>query len=336
MKKILFIALIISSFALCSAVSKKIIIDFEGYGSTGFIFFNTEYMNHVNNLAYYRGKLQTEIKYGKNIQAQLDLRGDSDDHSITFKEFSIRFKFMDYFWVKAGNIKKPFGYEQLTSRENLKTIERSFCHEQFSNIGFGGRAVSLMAYYYYDEDTEGPPVSYYISGFKENSLNAGLSARLVYHFENIAIAGNYMYLSTGSLDFTSNAYAIDFTIDKKSYITNIEIMAAQDPIEGIIRRLQDREENVITYGAKWLTAYKFKFDKKFMEAVEPLMQLSYLMPDSEKPGNNVIQLVLGCNYYLHKDVLMRFNGDIRLTKNEYIGEYDPYNSRANIELFVRF
>jgi len=337
MKKILLLTLFALIITFTNVIAKKDIdVNFEGFGSTGFTFFNTDLMNKVNNLAYYRGKLQTEIKYGEFIKAQLDFRGESDDHSITFKEFSIRFKFMDYFWLKVGNIKKPFGYEQLTNREDLKVIERSYAHEQFANIGYGGRSVSLMAYYEYDEEVDGPPISYYVSGFKENSLNAGFSSRLVYHHENLAYALNYLYLSNGSLDLITNGFALDITVDKKRYITSIELLAAQDPVDGIIRRLQGKDENVWTLGAKWLTAYKFKFDKRFMDAVEPLIQFSYLLPDSEVMGNNVIQLLLGCNYYFYKDVMLRFNGDVRLTKNEYIGEYDPYNSKATIEIFITF
>jgi hypothetical protein len=335
MKRIAFYSLLLIVFTFSFAYS-KIKVDFEGYGSTGFSIYNTDYMNQVNNLAYYRGKLQTEIEYNDRIKAQLDFRGESENHSITFKEFSIRFKFVDYLWLKVGNIKKPFGHEQITNRENLKVIERSFAHEQFSNIGYGGRAVSIMAYYEYDDKVAGPPISYYISGFKENSLNAGVSTRFVYHYDNMAYALNYLYLSNGSLDYTSNGFAFDFTIDKKRYITSIELLAAQDPVEGIIRRLHDRDDIVWTLGAKWLTAYKFKFKKDFMDSVEPLIQFSYFVPDSKVAENNVIQLVLGCNYYFYKDVMLRFNGDIRLTKNEYIGEYDPYNSRATIEIFVTF
>ena len=295
-------------------------------------------MNHVNNLAYYRGKLQTEIEYGKDIKAQLDFRGDSEDHSITFKEFSIRFEFMDYFWAKAGNIKKPFGYEQMKNREDLVPIERSYAHEEFGNIGFAGRSVSLMAYYEYEEGEDtGPPISYYVSGYKENSLNAGFAARLVYHSDHsIAYGINYMYQSKGNLNFSANAFALDLTVDKDNYITSLEAMIAQNPVEGIIRELQNRDSEVITFGAKWLTAYKFKFDKKFMEAVEPMIEMSCFLPETAVADNNVIQILAGCNYYLYEDVRLRFNGDIRLTKNEYISEYDPYNSRATIELFVKF
>jgi len=337
MKKITLLTLIFILISFPDLISKKDVnIDFEGFGSAGFSFYNTEYMNQVNNLAYFRGKLQTEIEYGDRIKAQLDFRGESDDHSLTFKEFSIRFEFLDYLWLKVGNIKKLFGYEQLTNREELKVIERSFTHEQFSKIGYGGRSVSLMAYYEYDDQIAGPPISYYVSAFKENSLNAGVSARFVYHYDNMAYALNYLYLSNGSLDFTSNGFAMDFTVDKKRYITSIELLAAQDPVEGIVRRLQGRDEDVWTLGAKWLTAYKFKFDKEFMDAVEPLVQFSYLVPDSKISENNVIQLLLGFNYYFYKDVMLRFNGDLRLTKNEYIGEYDPYNSKATVEIFVTF
>ena len=336
-RKLLIIVIIIF-FSISFMLADDIDIDLEGYGTTGITFFNTDYLNHVNNLTYYRGKLQTEIEYGDDIKAQLDFRGDSEDHSITFKEYSIRFEFMDYFWVKAGNIKKPFGYEQLKNRDDLVAIDRSYAHEEFGNIGYGGRAVSLMAYYEYeaDEDT-GPPISYFISGFKENSQSSGFAARFMYHAnEDIAYGINYMFISKSSMSFTSNAIALDMTIDKKRYITSLEAMIAQDPVEGVIRQLQERDDQVMAFGSKWLTAYKFKFDKKFMVAFEPLIQMSFFMPEMKKPENNVVQMVLGFNYYLYDDVRFRFNGDLRLTKNEYISEYDIYNSRATLELFVKF
>ena len=120
-------------------------LTFSGYGATGFRFFNRNSLNDFNQETYFEGKLQADLDYGKNIEAQLDLRGNSTDNSVNFREFSVKFEYWKKLTLKIGNIKKPFGYEYLTNRDELIQIDRSLNTNRIAEFGYGDRAISLMA-----------------------------------------------------------------------------------------------------------------------------------------------------------------------------------------------
>jgi hypothetical protein len=278
------------------------------------------------------------VKVNKKIEAQLDLRGNSTDNSVNFREFSAKLEFFKYLKFKIGNTKKPFGYQYLMQREELIAVSRSLIVVRISELGYGGRSVSIMGYYKYSKKRPELPISYYISLFRNNSLFAGIVSRFVYHFnDDLSLGGNYLFQQKGGEDkILTHGFGIDFAVDKKRYNTIFEIFYVQDPIEGVIRKLQGKDEVVFSTGAALTTAYNFKIDAEIIKGLEPLIMLSYFVPDIDATENHVVQSLLGLNIYCHKDVRFRINGDLRLTKNQYNDDYSTKESRGILEFQVRF
>ena len=101
-------------------------------------------------------------------------------------------------------------------------------------------------------------------------------------------------------------------------------------------QLLKMEEDVHAVGLKGMSSYQFEFDKGIIKRIEPLILLSYYIPDMDITETHVIQALIGVNFYFHKKVRLRFNGDLRLTKNQYNDEYVTTGSMAIIELEVKF
>lgn len=310
---------------------------FSGYGATGFIFTNKNMLNGYNQETYYQGKFQTDIKINSKIEAQLDFRGNSADNKVKLKEFSVKFKFWKYFRLKIGNLKKPFGYEQLVNREKLLSTDRSYLQQKISEIGFGGREFSIMGYYKYSEKRPEHPYSYFVSVSKDNSLSFSANARFVYHKNNFNYGLSYMYFNQGG-DQTIGTHGFSFDISRKmkKYTTALELMYVKDPVENIRRRMQRRIEDVYTFGAKLFTAYEFNIDSEYIKKIEPIAVMSVYIPETENSGTNVIQAIIGANFYVHKYVSLRLHGDLRLTKNHYSDSYSSNESRGVFEVLVRF
>jgi hypothetical protein len=122
-------------------------LKFQGYGAAGYKKYNRSTLKEINEKTYYEVKLESKVKINSEISSEFDLHGDSDDQIAKFKEFSLKFDYFDYLKFKVGNIKKPFGIEQLTSRDEYLTIDDSFLKRKLSDMNYGGRAVSISAYY---------------------------------------------------------------------------------------------------------------------------------------------------------------------------------------------
>ena len=129
-------------------------IKFGGYGSAGYKWYDRDPIVENNKLVYYEIKLESEIEYNDNLSAEFDFHGESDDQVAKIKEFSIKFEYFDYIKFKIGQLKKTFGVEQLTSRDEYFTIDDSYLKRMYSLQEYGGRAMTFMTYYKNDLEKE--------------------------------------------------------------------------------------------------------------------------------------------------------------------------------------
>ena len=341
MHKIFFFCTVLLVFFVSPIYSQD--IEFSGWGATGIKIYDRNVLLGYSQEMYYEGKLQAEIEYNDNIEAQLDFRGNSVDNSLEFREFSVKFNYEEKLRWKVGNIKKPFGYELSVNREHLISVDRSNVYNRISEIGYGGRSVSIMAYYKYSKKREEYPYSYFISIFKDNSLTSGVVTRGIYHTGNNSYGVSYMFQNRGGVNAVSaHGFAADLLVKKKDYSTSVEVFFVQDPVEGKIREAYEKEnitninESVFTAGAKILTSLEYKTDAEVISKIEPFVLASYLIPEMEETDNHVIQAVIGANFYFNKKIRLRFNGDLVLTKNELNDDYITDESRVILEMQVRF
>ena len=313
-------------------------VSFSGYGAAGITIYDRNTLNGYNQEAYYEGQFQADIEYNKRISGQLDFRGNSIDNSVELREFSMKLELYDRFNLKIGNLKKPFGYEYLLNRDELFTINRSYVQDHIADLGYGGRSISVMGYYEYSKKHPEFPFSYYLSLFKNNSLFSGVVGRVQYHFDDdYSIDCDYLFQNKGGEQpINTQGFGAGFTIEKKSFDTNMEFFYVQDPFEGVRRQLIGEDDRVYSSGVKWFGAYTFDVGAELCKSIEPLLLIGYYRPDWDIPDNHVIQTVAGVNVYIHKKIRLRLNADLRMTKNQYNDGYDTKESRGIFEIQARF
>lgn len=337
MKQNAFLLLLLL-FVISSTTAAQPKILFSGYGATGFIFIDQNKLREYNQQVYYEGKLQADIKINKDFEAQLDFRGNSEDQNVILREFSVKYEYFDKIKFKAGNIKIPFGFEQLQNTEDLYTIERSYMHRTISDYGYGGRRISFMAYYNYKKNKPEFPYSYSLSLFKDNSLRSGIAARAAYHFNNdLSTALSYQFQNIGGEEkISSHGVSAEMVYEDKSLFSAIELLYIQDPIEGIRRRLAKESETVFASGIKSVTALPIRIDGKVIESIEPVLLLGFYTPDSKELKYHTFQALAGVNFYFDENVRLRLNGDALFTKNLFNDSYNTIGSKFILEIQVHF
>ncbi|KAB2844827.1 MAG: hypothetical protein F9K45_04510 [Melioribacteraceae bacterium] len=333
-----FIYLILSAPTICiTEINYAQEIKFTGYGSTGYIFYDRDILNGYNQETYFEGKLQTEIKINKKIEAQLDMRGNSVEEAIELREFSVKLEYFDNLKFKIGNIKRPFGSEYATNREDLYTVQRSNVQEQISQLGYGVRTVSLMGYYNYSKKRPDFPYTYAVSVFRDNNLTSGFTGRFLYHPGEFSYGINYMFQSKGGdVPVKTHGVALESLLDIEDYESSLQIFYLQNPEEIMLQKIIGNDETINSFGATFINAVEFDIHGSFIEAIQPVLLLSYYVPNFNKKENHVLQVLTGANFYLDKKVRIRFNADLRMTKNEFNEDYSTKNSRAIFEVQVKF
>jgi|SRR5690554_3472391 len=312
-------------------------IGFSGYGSTGINFYERPIAIGASQEVYFEGKFQAELKINKDIEAQLDFRGNSEDESVTLREFSAKFEYWERMKIEVGNLKQPFGYEQTVSSEDLELVDESFFNEQASDFGYAVRYISVMVYSKYKDEYKSFPFSYYVSLFKSNSYSSGAYARLSYHNNDFIYSINYAFHAIGgNYPYNANAFAGDITFKPKNarvtfeafYMKNTELVSERIVMNG--------DENIYAAGARLLAANIFETDWKYIKGIEPVFLIGYFVPDFNETDFHTIQYVPGLNIYFDKDVRLRFNYYGLLTKNRFNSDYSTLNSLGIMELQVRF
>lgn len=312
-------------------------LKYSGYGATGFKVYEREPYIEMNQLVYYEGKIQAEVDINKNIEMQLDFRGNSEDNQVRLREFSVKFDYLKYLKFKVGNLKQPFGWEQLINRDEYYLVERSLLHENLSEIGYTERSVGIQAYNKYNPNKDSLPLSYYFMLFRDNSQHWGFTTRLTYHtslFDYSLGYIRYYFSREGSIG--TNGFSADLTFTKNRFLSNLEFFYTGELNE--MRRLKslDINEDVYSFGTKILFLYSFNINNFIIEKIEPIYSFAFYTPKTDDFNYHQLQNILGINFYFHKDVRLRLNGDLRLVKNKFQNEYSNLNSHFIIELQARF
>ena len=195
-----------------------------------------------------------------------------------------------------------------------------------------------MGYYKYSDKRPDFPFSYYASLFTNNSQNYGFAGRFGYHFDDDnSVTFNFLLQKQGGEEpISTNGFTLDYALDQKDYKAILELYYAQDPVEGVIRRLQNKDEVVNIGGASLTGAYEIDTDGNIVKKLEPVLTAGLFLSDFDNTDNHVIQTIIGMNIYFHKKVLARLNGDIRFTKNEFNTDYSTKDSRMILEVLVKF
>ena len=312
-------------------------VDFSGFGATGVRIFDRNPVAEFNQEYYYEGKLQADIKLSKDIEAQLDFRGSSDDREAVLREFSVKFEYFTYARIKIGNVKKPYSIEGLVDRDEYIPVFDSYIHRRNEELGYAGRNVGLLVYYNYKDKRPNFPFSYAAGVFRNNSYVTSAYLRGGWHHGGLTTTLGYATLARSGDDaITTHGFSADVGYRTGAAETTLEGFYSQDPEEGIRRRLLDMDESVYTAGLRSLSALRFDIDGDVVEVIEPHMMLTWYAPDAAASSYHTLEILVGVNVFLDDDVRLRLSADGLLTKDRFSDEYSTHGSVFATEIFVRF
>jgi hypothetical protein len=269
--------------------------------------------------SFYRGKVQFEIKVSKNLEAQIDIRGESDTHEMELREAFFKADLGKAIGLDFGQSKKRFGIEFQKSKEKLLTVERTLIYQHLEPIGFVGRDVNLR----------------YYRNAKKEVRRTGLSASIGYNeAHDVTLVGHWERLNTiGSLALGASAViqfdqfdtglefgrqtvwglGLELLRDTQAHHVEVEAIIGQDPFASVFERSFGDGENVYFFGGKILYGHRFKSSRRLLKAFEPVVVASLLARDIDRFERNTIQFLGGANFYLAPELRVSLNADLLLT-----------------------
>ena len=85
-----------------------------------------------------------------------------------------------------------------------------------------------------------------------------------------------------------------------------------------------------------MNTYIVQTEAEIVKTIEPVLLIGYFLPDSKVSEYNTYEAIIGCNFYLHKDVRFRLHGDLLMTKSVYTDSYSSVGSKVMFEAQVCF
>ena len=326
--KLLFMFLLILSLSKTEAQKK---VKYDGFVELGEeVVYKELYVQ-----GFVRSKLEFKLDLNKRTEVELDIRAYSDQEQIELHEASVEYEISKSLEVAFGQLKKGFGKEEMTSRENLKLIQRSFVNRYLSPFGYVSRdpgihvkwenkEEEILAGIFYNNSHNLTLMTRYIKrnilGF--NSIGAGL--HIVRHFNQKALDNSY-------------AASLDFSRRLGEWDNDLELFFGTDPQKSSLNNIAGIDEDVNFFAVKLKSAYKFVYDNTILRGIEPIMLLGMIVPDTENFDVNKYQFLIGLNIYIDDDIRFMINGDLILSNNKMDkNERTLFGSNAMAQLQVRW
>lgn len=309
----------------------------SGFATVGYSYVAMNQEIDYTQQSSFAAKLLFEYNLNKHIDTRIDLRANSRELTVQIREVSINLDYFERLKISVGNIKKPFGAENIENIENLSTVGRSYLTQKITRIGYGDRAIGIEAYYKFSKTDPDFPYSYYLFAFRDDGEESGLTARLTRVVDNFSFTGNYFLLHTpGQYPITTHAAMFASSLDFAEVSFDGELLLAQDPVEGIKRIKKDENQEVYIIGAKISSSFLLPIGGEVIQAIQPVVLISYYQPDSNIWDDYTIQFLAGANLILDEKFKLRMNTDFLLTKNPVSKKYKGHDARLTLNLQVKF
>ncbi|GEM_PF-1751622 len=302
-RTIIFFLLLLTSYAPPAFSQAKTTI--SGWLRTGVEYeYNERFREN-----FYRGKVQFNVKVDKNLEAQLDIRGESEEHAMELREAFFTADLSKAVGLDFGQGKKRFGLEFQKSKENLLTTERTLIYQHLEPFGFVGRDVNLRYYRKAKSDGRRNGISLSLGYSEDHNVTA------VGHWTRLNTIGSFAVGASSVVQIdkiaggsqTVWALGAELLRDAAKHHVEIEAVAGQDPFRSEFEKSFGDGKNVYFFGGKILYGHYFKKSR-----LEPVFVYSLLVPDLDTFDINTVEFLAGLNYYAASALRIGLNGDLLL------------------------
>lgn len=278
---------------------------------SGWLRTGTEYVyNNRFRENFYRAKVQFNVKVDKNLEAQIDIRGESDTHEMELREAFFTVDLGKAKGLDFGQNEKQFGLEFQKPKEKLLTAERTLLYRYLEPFGFVGRDVNLRYYRKARSDVRRGGIALGLGYSEDHNITAvGHSARLN-ALGSFALGASGLVQLDKIAGGSQTVWALGGEIlrDTEKHHVEIEAMFGQDPFASEFEKSFGDGKNVYFVGGKILYGHYFTKSR-----FEPVVVSSLLVPDLETFDLNTIELLVGLNYYANSALRIGLNSDLLLT-----------------------
>lgn len=293
---------------------------------SGWVRVGTDYVyNDRFRESFYQAKVQFNVKVKGDLEAQIDVRGESDTHTMELREAIITADLGKAKGLDFGQGKKRFGLEFQKSKENLLTVERTLIYRRLEPFGFVGRDLNFRYYRNARPGDRRTGISFNL-GYSEDH-----NTTLIGHWTRLRTLGSFALGASGLVQLdkidggsqTVWGFGAELIRDANAHHVEIETVVGQDPFQSEFEKLFGGE-NVYFFGGKFLYGHRFKISGRLIKAFEPVIVGSVWTPNIDVFELNTYELLAGINFYLAPELRVGLNGDLLLTRASTISNERTY------------
>lgn len=316
MSRNFFFPTIILLFVFCLDLRAQKSVTYDGYVALDA---RHVYNNDFPEL-FTKAKVEFEFKIMPMLEVEVDVRGNTKSSTIRLHEVHATLALTPTTEFKIGNLKKPLGSEEITSKEDLSTIEESQINMFIAPFGYIGRDPGIQL------EVEREDSRSFTYGISYNqSGNLGFCGRVSTGKKStllIGIDGVYQ-LCTIRNTVLSEYYPLhSFVVSLDGgrrwgiWMNEVEGFFGLDPIATQLNEISGYNERVHFIAAKWLSALSFELGHDLFKTLEPVLMCNIICPDLGACAIHRLEVLGGFNIFFDKNISIRTNAGLILLNNE--------------------
>lgn len=249
--------------------------------------------------------LSARVKYNMQLSPAIagfvEFEGDADDPSIFIQDLGLEYEWNKNWTGVAGNVRKFFGLEEMTSRSQRLTINRSLLYDYLASMGIVGRDLSIQGV-----RNPNSPLGLFFNGGGDGDSRGFFNARASRKIGKPSLVGaalNYVYHYHRNAAFVGE---VDLSRKWDRWYGDVEVFAGKDPNESNMsdRLLESRD--VYFFALKSVAARTFTPPWPRISFLEPVFLWDLIFTDTEPETKIRTQWMPGLNLYLDDNRRVRW------------------------------
>ncbi len=227
-----------------------------------------------------KGELDWLVTLSPYLSASMDIRSDINDGSAKVKKSYISCDITKTSRLRAGNMKKNFGFEEMGSKKENHLAHKSYLHRYISSFSILGHDYQVQ-YRYRKRFEKSHKLSLFLAGGADADTRIFSTFTSKYQRDNIVWSFSHLYVNHNFI-FESEDYHLLIGGVKYTNSGNLleqEVSFGKDPNGTALYLRMGRNENLYYLGWRSLYGHDFDFSHHLFSSLTPLLETTLLSPN---------------------------------------------------------
>jgi hypothetical protein len=240
-----------------------------------------------------RAELIFALELSERLSTVVSLEGDGKEPGVRIRKGWVDYRLVGQTRLLAGNLKRDFGFEDASSRHNLRTVNRSLLYEYFDSFNAVGYDASARYRTRWLRQA-GPNHVVFFNVSGNGSQQVFFNGSWTIDWTRTRVLASELF----GIDVNSENFGIfgaGFETARQPWYVESELYSGKDPnLTAVLKRMGERKSAKFV-AVRALGAFLVSLPFTAVTGIEPVLSGVYIMPNVADAGLTQAQGAAGFN-----------------------------------------